>query len=145
MDHGSVIGTCSSCHDGAIATGKSVTHINSSSTCVDCHNSSAWSPVAQMDQWCLRSSVIGTCNSCHDGAIATGKSITHINSSGTCDSGTCHNSTAWSPVAQMDHGSVIGTCSSCHDGAIATGKSATHINSSSTCDDCHNSVQHGHR
>ena len=76
-----MIGTCNSCHDGTIATGKSVTHINSSSTCDDCHNSTVgWVPVAQMDHWVggWITSVIGTCNSCHDGAIATGKSATHI-------------------------------------------------------------------
>ena len=82
--------------------------------------------------------MIGTCSiAVMMVTIATGKSVTHINSSGTCVD--CHNSTAWSPVAQMDHGSVIGICNSCHDGTIATGKSVTHIDSSSTtCDDCHN-------
>ena len=73
MDHGSVIGTCASCHDGD----QSGAHINTDGTCDSCHNSTAWSPVAQMDH----GSVIGTCDSCHVGD----KSATHINSADTCD------------------------------------------------------------
>ena len=49
MDHGSVIGTCNSCHDGAIATGKSVTHINSSIRVMIVITVLPGSPVAQMD------------------------------------------------------------------------------------------------
>ena len=100
MDHGSVIGTCNSCHDGAIATGKSATHISSSITCDDCHNTTGWVP-ATVDH----SSVSGTCSSCHDGTTATGKSATHMSTSNTCED--CHGISAWSPVAQMDHGSVV--------------------------------------
>ncbi len=70
--------------------------------------------------------MIGNCSSCHEGTISTGKSAIHINSSDTCDD--CHNSSAWSPVAQMDHGSVIGNCNSCHDRTISTGQYTIDIN-----------------
>jgi hypothetical protein len=112
MDHGSVIGTCDSCHV------KSSKHISTDGTCDSCHNSTAWSPVTQVDH----TSVNGTCDSCH----VSDKTATHIASSNICDS--CHSPSGWIPVAQMDHGSVIGACDSCH----VSDKSTTHILSSNT-------------
>ena len=37
VDHTQVIGACSSCHNGTVATGKSMNHIVSGDTCDDCH------------------------------------------------------------------------------------------------------------
>ena len=91
-----MIGACDSCH----VSDKSTTHILSSNTCNDCHGTSAWLPLTQMDH----GTVSGACDSCHEGTIATDKTATHISSSNTCDS--CHSSSGWIPVAQMDHASV---------------------------------------
>jgi len=38
----------------------------------------------------------GTCNTCHNGAAATGKSSSHIATAASCD--TCHRTTGWIPV-----------------------------------------------
>ncbi|UCD12411.1 MAG: hypothetical protein JSU88_04830, partial [Nitrospinaceae bacterium] len=43
VDHGEVMGTCFSCHNGTTAIGKSANHIVSSNGCQDCHVPLAWS------------------------------------------------------------------------------------------------------
>jgi len=139
VDHTQVIGTCASCHNGVTASGKSATHINSSDACDSCHlpGPTPWQPLAAsaVDH----SQVIGTCASCHDGIVASGKSASHISSSDQCDA--CHQPgpTPWSPLAAsaVDHAQVTGTCVSCHNGTIASGKSASHINTTDACDACH--------
>ena len=80
------------------------------------------------------------CISCHSaiGAVqATVRPVNHISSSEICAD--CHTTSAWSPVAFMDHAAVTGSCVSCHNGVIATGKTPGHIISSDQCDDCHQS------
>jgi len=139
VDHGQVIGTCASCHDNVIASGKGPTHINSSDQCDACHapGPAPWAPVAAnaVDH----AQVSGTCVSCHDGTIASGKSANHINSSDQCDA--CHapGPTPWIPVASsaVDHAQVTGSCVSCHDGTIASGKSPSHISTTDVCEACH--------
>jgi hypothetical protein len=139
VDHSQVLGTCISCHDGTIASGKSPSHINSSDNCDACHATAPtpWAPVASSDV--DHNEVIGSCASCHDNVIATGKPGTHINTTDLCDA--CHQPgpTPWAPVASsdVDHDQVIGTCASCHDNVTAVGKGPNHINSSDNCDACH--------
>jgi hypothetical protein len=43
VDHISVIGTCDSCHNGIIATGKPPDHIVTSDQCNECHTTETWS------------------------------------------------------------------------------------------------------
>jgi hypothetical protein len=139
VDHTQVLGTCASCHNGTVASGKSPTHINSTDQCDVCHGvpPENWAPLASSAT--DHTHVIGTCASCHDGAVASGKSPTHINTSDVCDA--CHQPgpVPWIPVdiANVDHTQVIGTCVSCHDGIIASGKGPNHIQSSDQCDACH--------
>ncbi|MDH4003706.1 MAG: hypothetical protein OEV32_02595, partial [Gammaproteobacteria bacterium] len=79
-----------------------------------------------------------TCVSCHSsiGAVqASARPVDHIASSEICAD--CHTTSAWSPIAYMDHSSVSGSCGSCHDGVTATGKPPGHPQSSEQCDDCH--------
>jgi len=134
VNHAHVVGTCSSCHDGVIASGKSATHVPTNNECSDCHAVTAWVPVL-VDH----SGFVNNCISCHDGVQASGKSTTHIASSDACES--CHDKlpALWKPVAaaRVDHSQVRGSCVSCHDGAIASGKLATHIASSNQCNACH--------
>jgi hypothetical protein len=138
VDHAQVVGTCSSCHDGLIATGKIITHVPTVEECDVCHSTAAWLP-AVVDH----TTFSGNCMTCHDGVTASGKSATHIPTSDLCDA--CHQKlpATWVPVAPaaVDHTQVVGVCSSCHDGAIATGKSATHIPTIEECDICHGTAQ----
>ncbi len=75
------------------------------------------------------------CQSCHNGALATGVGAVHPRTSGTCAD--CHSTMAWSPVLRVDHADVVGKCVSCHTGGAAMGKPASHIQSGSDCDRCH--------
>ena len=91
--------TCISCHStiGAVqATIRPVNHISSSEICGDCHTTAAWSPVAYMDH----SAVTGSCGTCHNSFVATGKNPTHITSSDQCDD--CHTSGAWVPATNTN-------------------------------------------
>jgi len=134
VDHTQVIGTCSSCHDGTIATGKGPNHLATALECDVCHTTLQWL-ASVIDH----SGFVGNCINCHDGISARGKGPNHINSTNACDA--CHAiyPAAWIPVAPaaVDHTQVIGTCSSCHNGVIATGKSSTHIVTTLGCDTCH--------
>jgi len=132
VDHDQVIGTCVTCHDGVVATGKSPTHIASSDNCDLCHVTTRWVAPA-LDH----SAFVGTCVSCHNGVSASGKSATHINTTDSCEA--CHTvyPDPWVPIASVDHTHVLGTCESCHNSIIATGKSATHIQTTLGCSVCH--------
>jgi hypothetical protein len=41
FDHASVNGSCSTCHNGRVATGKTANHIPSANSCDDCHVTSS--------------------------------------------------------------------------------------------------------
>jgi len=137
VDHTQVIGTCSSCHDGVIATGKGSTHIVTALECDVCHTTLQWL-ASVIDH----TGFVGNCIQCHDGISARGKGPNHINSTNVCDA--CHAiyPTPWTPVAPaaVDHTQVIGTCSSCHNGVIATGKPANHVVTTLECDRCHSTT-----
>jgi predicted CXXCH cytochrome family protein len=130
VDHADVIGTCFSCHNGTVATGKSANHIASSNTCDDCHTTNTWSG-AVFDH----SSITGNCASCHNGTTATGKNAQHIQTNNLCED--CHRTTAWIPVTRVDHNDVLGSCSNCHNGTQATGKPGNHFGTTLQCDTCH--------
>ena len=140
VDHTQVIGVCSSCHDGTIATGKNPGHLVTTSECDICHTTGAWVPATIGTGGVPdHATIVDGCFSCHDGVIASGKSVNHINSSVACE--TCHQKypATWAPVAPaaVNHTQTIGTCISCHNGTVASGKSASHITTSDTCDACH--------
>ena len=44
VDHGSVLGSCFSCHNGVVATGKHPGHVASSDDCSSCHTVTGWIP-----------------------------------------------------------------------------------------------------
>lgn len=141
-DHSGFVNNCISCHDGVTASGKHAQHIPSGNLCDACHQPfpATWAPVQStaVDH----SQVLGTCATCHDGIVASGKSTAHINSTNVCDA--CHapGPTPWAPVANssVDHNQVIGVCSSCHDGIIATGKGPGHVVTLDECDSCHTTL-----
>ncbi|MDH3388355.1 MAG: cytochrome C, partial [Gammaproteobacteria bacterium] len=90
--HVNVVNNCVFCHNGSIATGKNPGHIQSTSTCEDCHRTSSWAPVLRVDH----GSVLGTCFSCHNNVIARGKGPLHVPSSNDCS--VCHSVTGWVPA-----------------------------------------------
>jgi predicted CXXCH cytochrome family protein len=133
VDHTQVVGICSSCHNGTVATGKHPTHISSGENCDDCHTTVAWVP-ANFDH----ANITGDCFSCHNGTTATGKHAGHVDSTNVCEG--CHSTTAWSPASSVDHSQVRGSCSSCHDGTTATGKFSGHFITARECGECHDTV-----
>ena len=167
MDHAHTLGACSFCHDGTLARGKGPTHITTTEECNVCHvpGDPTWAatgkpndalhanvtddcsachssggqfiPVLQVDH----SQVIGSCQACHDGVIATGKGPNHIATTQECN--VCHvpGAPSW-PASAFDHSGVIGqTCtqSGCHDGVAAIGKpnDQLHANVTDQCQACH--------
>jgi hypothetical protein len=132
VDHFDVIGTCSSCHNGTIATGKNTAHIASGNNCEDCHTTNGWVP-ADFDH----STITNNCSGCHNGSTATGKHPGHINTGNICEN--CHSTTAWIP-ASFDHDNVTGSCSGCHNGNTATGKGGGHFITSQDCIVCHDTT-----
>jgi hypothetical protein len=114
LDHDSVTGTCSSCHNGITAPGKTSNHVLTTTQCDVCHSTVAWVP-ATFDH----DSVTGSCSSCHNGTTATGKTPNHFITSQQCD--ICHTTVNWtvisfshsSPNYPGDHnGNLI--CIACH-------------------------------
>jgi hypothetical protein len=124
--------SCSSCHNGVSAPGKSANHIASSTTCKDCHTTARWS-----DATFNHGSVRGTCASCHNGRTAAGKGARHMLT--TSDCAQCHSTQNWN-ATRFDHAGVTGNCASCHNGSKATGKGAKHIATSGSCETCHTST-----
>jgi len=138
VNHDFVIGACSFCHDGTIASGKGPNHIQTLAECNTCH-----SPPPAGLRWIAETLdhnqilANGTpCFDCHNGVVASGKDNNHIASSNSCEA--CHSAgTVWSPVIRVDHTEVNGSCAStsCH----ANDKPADqlHNNVSNLCEACH--------
>ncbi len=128
---------CSECHSGAgriQASAPSMQHIRTTNDCEYCHRSNGtWQDVVRVDHF----AVSGSCQSCHNGVIATGKNPQHIQSSNICDD--CHRTHSWLGAA-YDHTGISGNCYSCHNNVVATGKNPTHLLTSNFCDDCHRST-----
>jgi hypothetical protein len=133
-------GSCASCHNGIISTGKPASHnggLRVTQSCEKCHRTYAWNP-ATFNHTGIAP---GNCSQCHDGNLATGRPGSHrtaLKSTATCD--TCHRFSAWYPTF-YNHTSVApGTCLNCHDSVSATGRPASHTGLKATmvCDQCHN-------
>jgi hypothetical protein len=124
---------CGACHSstGRIqAEAKPVDHVFSSEFCEDCHRTTVWFPLAQMNH----DAIFGSCTTCHNNVQSVGKPPQHPPTSQECD--TCHRTTSWFPVF-FDHAEVTQSCITCHDGVGATGKHAAHITTTNVCEDCH--------
>ncbi|WP_310446027.1 cytochrome c3 family protein, partial [Thiobacillus sp.] len=96
-------GTCSTCHNGNITTGKPSTHIATTAACDSCHKTSAWTPAIFNHSGVAR----GTCATCHKN-----KPTSHIPTTQSCDS--CHRTNAWTPAIFSHSGVAPGTCATCH-------------------------------
>ncbi|WP_338353579.1 cytochrome c3 family protein, partial [Thalassolituus oleivorans] len=106
--------------------------------CDTCHTTNGWTPA----NFSHDGVAPGTCATCHNGSISTGKPSDHPVTSASCDD--CHTTNAWTPanfvhssVNYVDHGRTI-SCSSCHQ---SKPESATNAWSNSTyapdCAGCH--------
>jgi Cytochrome c7 and related cytochrome c len=150
-DPGVVGQACETCHNGLKATGRSKTHIlTTSAACANCHTSTAvWTQIGAT----FHNFVVGTCFSCHDGGhstatkLMTPKGTGHLATTDTCES--CHtaNITSWKPARMpFDHTQSKGTCLSCHDGSksVSSGpvkpKTPSHVKSSGDCALCHTTI-----
>ena len=132
VDHTQVIGSCASCHDGVTTTGKSITHIESSTFCDKCHNTNSWLEISITHDF-----FTGACVDCHNGVVSTGAPDTHtLKFSQLCEA--CHNEIDWIPA--MDHGEVLGTCQACHDQPGGGFQNELHIPTTNKCDACHGTV-----
>ncbi|MEW6707847.1 MAG: hypothetical protein AB1430_23630 [Pseudomonadota bacterium] len=137
-------GSCSSCHNGVMASGKPGGHPATTASCDSCHRSTAGWGGARMDHSSFTAAT--NCASCHNGSTATGKHAAHIPAASTgCAS--CHGTTGWTP-SRWNHTqvAVTGQCASCHSGgfAPADGRHATHVPyqalsgvAITNCDTCH--------
>jgi len=139
MDHEYGIGTCASCHNGSVALGKPVSHLDTIAyptpdVCEHCHNDYFWNLKALPAG---HEAEVANCarSGCHDNSETTGQHKIHISASQACEA--CHTSSAFSPIAEMDHSQVDGICSDCHDGISAKGQASSHIATSVECEACH--------
>jgi hypothetical protein len=134
FDHGEVMGTCVSCHNGTIAQGEGPTHPATSQNCAACHTVLAWNPPMSVDHTQIPLAVAGFCIICHNGKQAMGKSATHIATNLEC--GDCHLTTSWLG-ASFDHTGITSGCFSCHNGTKAVGKQGNHMPTTNSCENCH--------
>ena len=126
---------CRGCHDGLIARGKPVIHVQTALECENCHNVEGFLVSAIMDH----TEIVDDCVNCHNGVIATGQTINHIATTQECQA--CHQTMSWIPVVEIDHNEVTpNACFDCHNDRVAVGKSVTHIESSNACETCHSTV-----
>jgi hypothetical protein len=132
LSHSGVTGTCVSCHNGVLATGKGVTHIASNDRCENCHTTFAWIP-ARFDH----QGITASCASCHNGVQAPGEPARHIQTAQDCSA--CHGTISWQP-ATFSHLGINATCRSCHNGITATGKQVQHASTTLDCGICHDTL-----
>ena len=127
MDHDSLTGSCSSCHNGQKARGMPANHVVTKDECNSCHLTVAWKP-ARFDH----SNITAPCANCH----IQDRPVTNHTTDTLC--GDCHRTEFWIPATAFNHSNITDTCQSCHNGLTAKGWNvATHIKSSTTCDACH--------
>jgi len=165
VDHKEVFGSCSVCHDGTTAIGKSVFHKQTTQECSDCHNTTKFvqlprNPDGSYDH----SSVTEPCTACHNGTVAIDTSSDpnpagHPSISVECNG--CHTTATFStPFPNHSDPKIVapGTCGStgCHANgttytdvkgnilAVTTMLSAPNphidVNNSPACDACHNTT-----
>jgi hypothetical protein len=67
MDHTGITAGCSTCHNGATATGKPATHFVTTQPCESCHRTTAWSTVSyrHVSPTYPDHGTRVTCSSCH--------------------------------------------------------------------------------
>jgi len=164
VDHKEVFGSCSVCHDGTTAIGKSVFHKQTTQECSDCHNTTKFVQLPRKPDGSYdHSSVTEPCSACHNGTVAIDTSSDpnpagHPKISVECNG--CHTTATFStPFPNHSDPNVVkpGTCgqSGCHQNGTIYNSNGTNItvtsmlsapnphidvNNSSACDACHNTI-----
>ena len=139
--HGGLSSNCAVCHTVANPTlqSKPSTHIATSNLCQSCHSPLGYTIASFVDH----NEVFGSCSTCHNGVIATGKSAAHLVTTQECSD--CHNTTSFlnlGPNGTFDHANITEPCSACHNGTTAIGPAADpnptgHPSISVECNNCH--------
>jgi len=141
-NHTGVAGVCSSCHvsspEVSTQNRKPVSHaapaLKGTLECDSCHLYSGWS------QNRFKHNTGALCSSCHNGTLATGKSVGHTATTDECNQ--CHyTAVAWTPALGGKPANHIpytsGTCSSCHSSAGIKKGATLHAYVSTVCTTCH--------
>lgn len=152
---------CATCHTGSFppAVGKpnTSTHVGVTA-CEGCHRSTASWLTVTFAHSPANAVGTGTCDTCHNGSVARGKSPTHVpvtTGVARCDS--CHRSqSSFATAVTMNHSVVTTTaCKTCHNGSYlsegvtgALAKPANHIPEATQllnggaldCNACHTST-----
>lgn len=143
VDHSEVFGSCSSCHDGVKAIGKSLTHVETTSECDVCHNTTSF--LTLVNGKYDHTGITSGCASCHNGKTAIGDSGSQIHlDNPTTDCSSCHNTSNFKD-AFPDHNLILtnvelGTesCTDCHGpGLTAQDVKTGHPDMSVDCVTCH--------
>jgi hypothetical protein len=130
--------TCTFCHDGTTATGRSVTHVplpTAGQDCLVCHDATGFTSFALPTFDHAAAGITNNCSSCHDGKAHDGvlvikKPVAHIPTSADCSA--CHadttngpgvNGTVTSGFTNADpfvntvHPAYTTGCRTCHNGS----------------------------
>ncbi len=134
VDHIEVFGSCSSCHNGTVAVGKSATHVETNAECDNCHNTASFLELDLNGRY-DHTGITSGCATCHNGATAIGKHATHVVTSADCS--VCHNTDSFQGALPEGHNTFTDNCASCH-GVTATGPSVGHPVTTVDCGICHN-------
>jgi len=116
VDHQEVFGSCSFCHNGVLAIGKSDFHEPTTAECSDCHDTVSF--LTLVNGKYDHTGITTNCLQCHDGVRAIGKTTPQLLHDTTdVDCSYCHTPAGFVP-AYPDH-SVFLTdttrCDSCHN------------------------------
>ena len=145
VDHREVFGSCSNCHNGTNAVGKSALHVSTNSECDVCHNTTSFLELDVNGNY-DHTGITSGCVTCHNGKTAIGLNHdpdTFDKSNKDCVF--CHNTTTFAD-AFPDHSTFKDTgtrCDSCH-GSTAQGVKVDHPDMSASgvdCGSCHSVKQ----
>jgi len=149
--------SCAQCHQGGVATGKPIDHLETAEDCGACHD-------PQRDDWfgaaydhsavaIVGNNATPTCESCHNGQAAVGQSLTHVpHPLPDQDCLVCHGTTFVDfTMPTFDHfvAGITDNCASCHDGkphdsVVVITKPRNHIPAAAfDCSACHADTTNG--
>ena len=143
-DHTSYSSQCSDCHDGRFAAGdgpidpvppKAGDHPATTNLCQGCHTTFGFTIHTVNDHV----EALSNCSFCHNGVVATGKSIYHQATPANSECDDCHNTVSFltlNPDGTYDHTGITTGCVRCHDGSRAIGKTTPQVIHDSTDVDC---------
>lgn len=144
FDHSNISNAtrCDSCH-GVNATGMDAktnpNHLPTALDCRDCHSTATFAG----GSWVHDGTTAGTCDTCHNGTDAEGKSGGHFSTNVQCD--VCHTTNSWAPTSFShdpqgdypgDHNTDPG-CSGCHGNTVTTPFVYPDSQYAPTCAACH--------